>query len=510
MKLTHHWQFIAPLAGLSLGLVVSLISAVRAEVVNLTLLQLNDVYEITPIEGGKRGGLARVATLRQQLLAQDPHTLTVLAGDLLSPSALGTAKVNGERLAGQQMVAVLNALGLDYATLGNHEFDLSHAEFLQRLQESKFQWVSSNVDDAQGRAFPGVLRDLILTIPSPQGPPLRVGWIGLTLNSNLADYVRYRDPIATAKEKVAQLRDRVDVLVALTHLSLAQDQQLAAAVPEIDLILGGHEHENIQQWRIVERPQSNDRCASPGIPIWKADANARTVYVHRLQYDTATRCLTITSTLQPITASLPDHPTVAAIVQTWVDKGFQAFRANGFEPNRVVAVSTETLDGLEASVRNNPTNLTRLIAQAMLREVGDAELAMFNGGSIRIDDRLPPGRITQYDVIRMLPFGGKVLAVEMSGELLQRVLNQGQANRGGGGYLQTANVTQDAPGQWQIQGQPLQGDRRYKVAISDFLMSGREQGLAFLNTTAPGVRVLAQKRDIRFAVIQELQANSGK
>lgn len=124
-------------------LVLSIASPAFAEVVDITLLHLNDVYEITPVEAGKRGGLARVATL-QQLLSQNPHTYTLLAGDAFSPSALGTARVNGHPLAGEQMVAVMNAVGFNYATFGNHEFDLSEAEFQQRLKESRFRWLSSN------------------------------------------------------------------------------------------------------------------------------------------------------------------------------------------------------------------------------------------------------------------------------------------------------------------------------------------------------------------------------
>ena len=67
-----------------------------APITKITLLQMNDVYEITPVNNGKLGGLARVATLRKQLLKENPNTYTLLAGDLFSPSALGTAKVNGE------------------------------------------------------------------------------------------------------------------------------------------------------------------------------------------------------------------------------------------------------------------------------------------------------------------------------------------------------------------------------------------------------------------------------
>jgi 5'-nucleotidase len=501
----NRWKWTAQVAVISVGLALNAVQTVLAEVVPITLLHLNDIYEITPVEGGQRGGLARVATLRKQLLAKNPHTFTILAGDAFSPSALGTAKVNGERLAGKQMVAVMNAVGFNYATFGNHEFDISQNDFLQRLQESKFEWISSNVSDAAGHPFPGVMRDRILTIRSQQGKPVRIGLFGVTLDSNPQDYVRYEDVLKTAREQVAKLRNQVDILVAITHLSLQQDQQLAATFPGIDLILGGHEHENIQQWRIVDRPQKQS-CLDSGVPIFKADANARTVYILDLNYDTDTRCLTIKSHLQPITPAIAEDPATAQVVKNWVQLGYQGFREQGFDPEQTVATISESLDGLESSVRNQPTNLTQLIAQAMLREVGNADLAIFNGGSIRIDDRLPVGAITQYDIIRVLPFGGKVLSVQIPGELLQRVLQQGQANRGAGGFLQTANVTRSASGEWFIQGQPLQLQRTYTVAINDFLMTGKEQGLNFLNFNAPGVVKLAEKRDIRFAVIQELQS----
>lgn len=499
------WKWAAQVAVMSVGLALSAAQIGLAEVVPITLLHLNDIYEITPVEGGRRGGLARVATLRKQLLAKNLHTFTILAGDAFSPSALGTAKVQGERLAGKQMIAVMNAVGFNYATFGNHEFDISQNDFLKRLQESKFEWISSNVSDATGQPFGGVVRDRILTIQSKQGKPVRIGLFGVTLDGNPQNYVRYEDVLKSAKEQVAKLRNQVDILVAITHLSLQQDQQLAATLPGIDLILGGHEHENIQQWRMVERPQKQG-CLDAGVPIFKADANARTVYIHNLNYDTDTRCLVINSHLQAITPAIAEDPAAAQVVQNWVQLGFQGFREQGFDPEQTIATISEALDGLESSVRNQPTNLTQLIAQAMLREVGNADLAIFNSGSIRIDDRLPAGTITQYDIIRVLPFGGKIISVQMPGELLQRVLTQGVANRGQGGFLQTANVTRTATGEWLIQGQPLQPQRTYTVAINDFLMTGKEQGLSFLNFNAPGAVKLAEKRDIRFAVIQQLQS----
>jgi 2',3'-cyclic-nucleotide 2'-phosphodiesterase (5'-nucleotidase family) len=57
--------------------------------VQWTVLQMNDVYELIPLAGGKKGGLARVATIRRLLLEENPNTITILSGDVVSPSALG-------------------------------------------------------------------------------------------------------------------------------------------------------------------------------------------------------------------------------------------------------------------------------------------------------------------------------------------------------------------------------------------------------------------------------------
>jgi 5'-nucleotidase len=466
--------------------------------IRVTLIQLNDIYEITPVGGGRWGGPARVATVRRELLDKNPNTYTVLAGDLFSPSALGTARVDGERLAGRQMVAVLNAMGLDYATFGNHEFDLDEGPFLSRLQESTFGWVSSNVTDAAGLPFPGVARHVILEARGSGGQVVRVGLIGLTMDAFQPDYVRIADPVEVAREEMALLGDSADVLVALTHLPVEQDIALAEAVPELDLILGGHEHENMRLFRGTDLT-----------PILKADANVRTVYVHDLRFDAESGSLTIDSRLLPITDAIPGDPTTQAVVEGWVERGFAGFRESGFDPEDVVAEIPVSLDGLEASVRNRPTRLTALIAEAMLQEVEGADGALLNSGSIRVDDVLPPGPLTQYDVIRILPFGGPVLAVEMKGALLEDVLTQGERNQGGGGYLQLANIRRDEAGTWLVGREPLNANGTYTLAVSDFLVTGLEQGFEFLSPENPLLRILQQRRDMRLALIDELKRRYG-
>lgn len=472
--------------------------AAAEQPIRVTILQINDVYEIGPVANGTRGGLARVAEARRRLLEDNPNTLTVLAGDFLSPSAVGTAEVDGERLAGRQMVATLNAMGLDLATIGNHEFDIGEERLRQRLGESQFRWTSSNVTDADGEPFLGVSTHEIVRVEGGAGEVVRIGVIGVLTADHGEDWVTYEDPVTAFRREAAKIADRVDVLIGLTHLSLHEDQLLAESLPEIDLILGGHEHENY----LVRRGPSQT-------PIAKADANAKSVWIHRLTWESESRELEIDSEYLPITDAIPEEPATATVVADWTERAFDGFRDLGFAPQALVALVDEDLDGLESSVRNRTTNLSRLITAAMVREAAGAELAILNSGSIRIDDKIEAGPVTQYDVIRVLPYGGPVYSTEIRGTLLERALDQGLANRGTGGFLQTSdNVTRDATGAWTISGEPIDPARTYRAAMSDYLAQGREVNLGFLDAAAgnPDFRHVDTHRDVRQAVIAELEA----
>ena len=465
--------------------------------IHVTILHFNDVYEISPVGGGNEGGLARVATLRKQLLEQNPNTITTLGGDFFSPSAIGTANYLGDQLAGKQMVAVLNQLNLDYATFGNHEFDLKEEQFYKRMDEAKFTWISSNVFNANGKPYAGVEKSL--TIPfkdEKSGKTFRLGIFGLTLGVNKATYVSYTDPNKAASEQLKQLQEKSDFQIALTHQSLSDDEALLQAYPQIDLLLGGHEHTNFQRWR------------GNFTPLLKGDANVRSVYIVDLYFDPATGETEIKPTFVPINNSLAEDPTVKATADIWMKIAFDAFRAERLSPEETVTTTTVSLDGLKANVLNGQTNLTKLIAKALLLPHPTAELSLYNSGSIRIDDTLPAGKITVYDIIRVLPFSDHIQLTEFTGTLLEKVLDQGVASIGTGGYLQSAN-TEYKDGKWFINGAPIDKSKHYKVAINSFLTSGRESHLRYLAPDNTGLTILNQgtEFDIRKQLIKLLKDN---
>ena len=201
----------------------------------LTFLQVNDVYSTVPVNDV--GGMARVATLKKQLSQNGHPVIMALAGDFLSPSVASSV------FKGEQMVATLNAAGLDYAILGNHEFDFGIDVLKQRIAESTFTWILSNVLDANGRTIgasvPYVIRDI---------GGMKVGIIGLCITTSTIapawkGQFRLGDPAAAAAKYLPILqRAGANVIVAITHLTFAEDRGLARQFPAIDLIIGGHEH----------------------------------------------------------------------------------------------------------------------------------------------------------------------------------------------------------------------------------------------------------------------------
>jgi 5'-nucleotidase len=213
----------------------------------------------------------------------------------------------------------------------------------------------------------------------------------------------------------------------------------------------------------------------------------------------------VASRLQPVTAALADDPATARVVAAYTDSAFAGFAALGFAPRALVATLPEPLDGREGTVREGPAPLTALVGAALAREAPGAAVWLYNGGSIRVDDVLPAGALTQYDVIRVLPFGGRAVPVEMRGALLRRVLDQGERNAGSGGYLQT-NAERGGDGAWRVAGRPVQDSAWYPAVVNDFLLTGNEVGLGFLTRANAELRAGAERRDVRQALIDELRA----
>jgi 2',3'-cyclic-nucleotide 2'-phosphodiesterase (5'-nucleotidase family) len=155
----------------------------------------------------------------------------------------------------------------------------------------------------------------------------------------------------------------------------------------------------------------------------------------------------------------------------------------------------------------------------MQQAVPEAEIAVLNGGSIRIDDvvQLP---VSQYDILRSLPFGGAIAEADLKGSLVVQMLEAGRKNHGNGGFLHynESLTSSTETGTWLLNGQTLDPQRTYRVALPEFLLSGKEANMDFLTSTNPGVvKVYPSaggktdpRADVRLAVVQYLQKNKAQ
>ena len=474
--------------------------------ISFTLLQLNDVYEISSIQGGKFGGMARVKTIHKELLKENKNTMLVMAGDFLNPSLIGTMKYNGERIRGKQMVEVMNAMNFDVAAIGNHEFDLSKKDLKTRMDESVFPWISSNVfnrtkdsikpfyQQINGLKTP-IKGSFIKEISDNDGTNIKVGFISVCIPSNPKDYVLYKEMFSSIQKEYESIKNKVDLVFGLTHVKIEHDREIAKLLPNIPLIMGGHEHDH-----------KNEMIGN--VKITKADANAKTAYIHHVTYNKTSNETKISSVLKTIDNSISDDVEVKAIVDKWLkimEDQISMIVENPYD----IIYSTETpLDGRDIPIRSMQTNLGNLIAKSMAFSYDNkVDCSIVNGGSIRIDDQLI-GDINSVDIFRVLPFGGPVLKVKIKGSLLKKVIEFGEYSSGSGAYLQRSNIDIIKDDIF-INKLKLIPTKNYSIAISDYLMKGLD--IPFLSSKHPDIISVYEpvneelSNDIRKAVISFLK-----
>jgi len=456
----------------------------------VTLLQINDVYSTVPINGA--GGLARVATLKQRLSANGHPVLMLLAGDFLSPSVASTV------FKGEQMVATLNAAGLDYATLGNHEFDFGIDMLKQRIVDSSFTWIVSNVVDAKtggaiGKAVPYVVRG---------AGGLKIGFIGLcittsTVNPLWRSQFRFVDAAAAAAKYLPMLkREGANVIVAITHLSFEEDRDLARKFPQIDLIVGGHEHYPLtttEGHALISKAGSDARFA------------ARIDIIRR---PGATSTVERFFELMPVTAAIPDDAKTAAVANSYEER-------LGKELDMVVGSTTSDLDATERR-ESSETALGNLIADA-LREDVKADVGLANAGGARGNRIYPAGPLTRRTLLTIHPFGNITCKIAVNGRVLKDALLNGVSKLpiADGRFPQLSGVTMrvdpKATGDNRIadvrvNGAALDLAKTYTIGLPDYVMNGGDGYGMFVGQK---VLVDAQSGDLVVTALEKYIAARG-
>lgn len=431
----------------------------------LVILHVNDWDRIEPVDGA--GGAARIAAVIKAEKAKAAEAgatvIVTFGGDMISPSLLsGIDK-------GANMIDMANAVGLDFAVLGNHEFDFGPEVLQARVGESAFRWLSGNVSMKGQPNFPGVADASIVDVGG-----YKVGIFGLTtpdaaLLSSPGPDVSF-EPYAEAGPRLAKvLEDQgADLVIALSHEDYTRDLALMQGVPAIDLVLGGHDHLALTHYdgkhailkagsqgvfvgRLILTIDSVEGRQGPQV-VWKPDF----AQIH--------------------TAAVTPDPEVQAKVDGYMAR----LDAELAQP---LGTSTVELDSRRATVRGQEAAIGNLIADAMRAATG-ADVAITNGGGIRGDTQIPAGvPITRKAVLAELPFGNRTVTLELTGADLLAALENGvgKVEEGAGRFpqvsgLRFAYAAGKAPGarvgEVTVGGRPLDPAATYTVATNDFMARG--------------------------------------
>ncbi|CAM1333351.1 hypothetical protein [Tenacibaculum aestuariivivum] len=285
----------------------------QASKIYFNILQLNDIFKIKPEQNIKFEKIARVENLRKNLIKEDNNTMFVVAGNFLPPVTVTTPEIDNFNAQEQKVVEVLNAMNANLVTFGNNELGLNYSYLQETLNESHFDWISSNVlHNKNGRhhyfykVINGRKENLndsyIKEFYGSNGAVVRVGFISASSQSLLNTYVYYGDIYEEIKRAYFEIKDKVDIVIGLTNLTIEEDKKLASLLPNISLIMGGNTYLN-----------SYDKIGN--VVITKADSGIKTAYVHRFEYDPISKNIQLKSQLKEITTQTPVNSSIQTLIK---------------------------------------------------------------------------------------------------------------------------------------------------------------------------------------------------
>ncbi len=419
----------------------------------LTILYFNDIHEIAPVDAGARGGMARVAGLVAAERQAGDAVLVLIGGDLAGGTLFGL-------LRGEPMVKALNLIGVDAASFGQHEFDHGVAQARRLVERSAFPWVTANLTETDGTPFNGLDRYRVLEVDG-----LRIGVFGITTAMHTTRHenqVIEQDVVASARSAVAALQARqVDLIVALTQQTPTEDLAMVRAVPGIDLVLG----EEVSETR-------SQIDYEGGTYLARSAGNVSSII--RAQWHGPDSSAWRFSVI-PVDASAPKDPAVAKLSEHY---------------------SVKLADQLDAPIRrvDEPWQLTRdrsraeetalgqLIADAFRRAM-DSDIGFASAGGLRADLVAAPPALSLANVAAVLPFGNRLVRLEISGAELQALMELALAQhpiaRNRFPLISGVKVHFDPearPGarvQWiERAGRPIRPDQSLTLATTLFLAEG--------------------------------------
>jgi 5'-nucleotidase len=480
-------------------LLVALPVVAQDETFALTIMHTNDVHGWHEPNGDGNGGAARQAAVVKQIRAEAENNLLLDGGDRF------TGTLFHLQWQGQDSAQIMNMIGYDAMTLGNHEFDNGDDVLAAFVDALNFPVVTANVDFSESPVLAGKINPYaVLEIGGEQ-----IGIIGLVtaeseiLSSPGPELVFDHDLVAVTQGVVDELTEQgVNKIILVTHIGFDADVTVAQAVSGVDVVVGGHTNtflSNVYSGAAGEYPVVLESASAE--PVLVVQASTATRYLGRLdvEFDAAGVLASWSGDAILLSKYVTPDPEVSDLVA-----GLAAPIAE--LQNTVVSEAAVPLTGDRAVCRVEECNLGNLITDAMRLETG-AQIGLMNGGGIRAD--IDEGEITMGEILTVHPFGNLISTFELTGTDVIATLEHsvstieltdaGMVQRGGaqGRFLQVSGLkvvfdpTQEAGSRVvsvEVEGEdgsfaPIDPDTIYSVAGLNFFRQGGD-GFEVLATNA--------------------------
>ncbi|WP_171177535.1 bifunctional UDP-sugar hydrolase/5'-nucleotidase [Ruegeria sp. HKCCA4633] len=471
--------------------ILGLTAGVAAAEYKLTILHTNDIhsriesinkYDSTcdaedEAEGKCFGGVARLKTIvdsRRDALA-DQNVLLLDAGDPFQGSLFYTT------YKGSAEAEFMEAIGYDVMAVGNHEFDDGPEGLASFIETVSFPVISGNLDLSSSAELKGKVENHVVLDVGGQ----KVGIISALATdtvetSSPGKDVVFQDEIESLKADVAALQDEgVNIIIALNHVGLAKDLEIAEQVPGLDIVVGGHSH------TLLSNTQEGAAGAYPtmvgDVPVVQAYAYSKYLGEITLTFDDDGNLIAAEG--EPILLDASVTP----------DEGIAARVAEMGAPieemkQRVVASSAAAIQGDRSVCRVQECEMGNLVADAMLARVADqgAQIAIANSGGLRAS--IDEGDVTMGEVLTVLPFQNTLSTFEITGQTVIDALENGvsQVEEVKGRFPQVAGLSYTwdpsmAPNEGRIsevmvaEGDgfvPIDPNKTYLVVTNNYVRNG--------------------------------------
>lgn len=416
------------------------VSSNEGDLFGLSIIHINDfhahfeqsdVYSGTCWEGQEAscvGGIARVATVVKRLIEERPNPVFLNAGDNFQGTLWYT------KFKWNVTAQLLNMLPHDALTLGNHEFDDKIEGVVPFLENMNAPFVVVNIDDSKEPAIQGKYNKSIIIERGGRKIGI-LGYILRTTNeiSSTGNLV-FLDEVETVNKEAEKLKEQgVDIIIAISHGGLDVDLEVAAAAPDVDVIVGGHSHSFLYtgpppstEIPVGDYPWVVKQVGGHKVLIVHAYAYSKYVGDITVWFDEKGECTEWQGSPILLNTSEPEDQDVVQAMKPWKE----IIDAEG---KKVIGSTAVFLDSSNSACRMGECNMGNLITNAFVDEYVEtakpgswtrAAIGLINSGGIRasIIETMPGGNITFTDLMLSQPFSNTVDIIELQGKHLLEVL----------------------------------------------------------------------------------------